>query len=122
MKLVSWNFNLKAETPSPKPNQHNMALNYIWMSFFLVAFVIAFIKWAFLGDQEIFKILVEGIFKAANDGFDISLKLIGVMSLFLGFMKIGERAGAINFLSRIVGPFFPDCFLKFPGTIPLSVI
>ncbi|HZG25623.1 MAG TPA: nucleoside recognition domain-containing protein [Chitinophagaceae bacterium] len=95
-----------------------MALNYIWMAFFLVAFVIAFIKWAVMGDQEIFRILVEGIFKSANDGFDISLKLVGIMSLFLGFMKIGENAGAITFLSRIVGPFFQRLFPGVPRNHP----
>ena len=95
-----------------------MALNYIWMAFFLVAFVIAFIQWAFMGNQEIFKLLVDGIFKSAGDGFDISLKLVGVMSLFLGFMKIGEKAGAINFLSRIVGPFFSRLFPEVPENHP----
>lgn len=95
-----------------------MVLNYIWMAFFLVAFVIAFIKWAILGDQEIFKLLVDGIFKSANDGFDISLKLVGIMSLFLGFMKIGEKAGAINFLSRIVSPFFSRLFPQVPKNHP----
>lgn len=95
-----------------------MALNYIWVAFFLVAFTIALIKWAILGDQEIFKILVEGIFKSANDGFDISLKLVGIMSLFLGFMRIGEKAGAINFLSRLVGPFFSRLFPEVPKNHP----
>lgn len=95
-----------------------MALNYIWVAFFLVAFIIALIKWALLGDQEIFKILVEGIFKSANDGFDISLKLVGIMSLFLGFMRIGEKAGAINFLSRLVGPFFSKLFPDVPKNHP----
>jgi spore maturation protein SpmA len=95
-----------------------MALNYIWMAFFFVAFIIAFIKWAFLGDQEIFRLLVDGIFKASNDGFEISLKLVGVMSLFLGFMRIGEKAGAINFLSRIVGPFFSRLFPEIPKNHP----
>ncbi len=96
-----------------------MALSYIWMAFFLVGFVIAFIKWAVTGDQEIFKILVDGIFKSANDGFDISLKLVGVMSLFLGFMRIGEKAGAISFLSRIVGPFFSKLFPEVPRNHPV---
>lgn len=95
-----------------------MALNYIWVAFFLIAFAIALIKWAILGDQEIFKLLVEGIFKSANDGFDISLKLIGIMSLFLGFMRIGEKAGAINFLSRLVGPFFSRLFPEVPKNHP----
>ena len=95
-----------------------MALNYIWVAFFLIAFTIALVKWAILGDQEIFKLLVEGIFKSANDGFDISLKLIGIMSLFLGFMRIGEKAGAINFLSRLVGPFFSRLFPEVPKNHP----
>ncbi len=97
-----------------------MALNYIWMAFFLLAFVIAFIKWAFLGDSEIFRLLVDGIFKSANDGFDISLKLVGIMSLFLGFMKIGEKAGAINFLSRLVAPFFSRLFPEVPRNHPAT--
>lgn len=95
-----------------------MVLSYIWMGFFLVAFAIALIKWAILGDQEIFRMLVEGIFKSAGDGFDISLKLVGILSLFLGFMKIGEKAGAINFLSRIVGPFFTRLFPDVPKNHP----
>src|SRR5690349_15239933 len=95
-----------------------MALNYIWMAFFFVAFIIAFIKWAFFGYQEIFRLLVDGIFKASNDGFEISLKLVGVMSLFLGFMRIGEKAGAINLLSRIVGPFFSRLFPEVPKNHP----
>ncbi|HEX5025502.1 MAG TPA: nucleoside recognition domain-containing protein [Agriterribacter sp.] len=90
------------------------------MAFFLLAFVIAFIKWAFLGDSEIFRLLVEGIFKSANDGFDISLKLVGIMSLFLGFMKIGEKAGAINFLSRLVAPFFSRLFPEVPRNHPAT--
>ena len=97
-----------------------MALNYIWMAFFLLAFVLAFIKWAFLGDAEIFKLLIDGIFKSANDGFDISLKLVGIMSLFLGFMKIGEKAGAINFLSRLVAPFFSRLFPEVPKNHPAT--
>lgn len=90
------------------------------MAFFLLAFVIAFVKWAFLGDHQIFKLLVDGIFKASNDGFDISLKLVGIMSLFLGFMKIGEKAGAINFLSRIVAPFFSRLFPDVPRNHPAT--
>ena len=86
------------------------------MAFFLLAFALAFVKWAFLGDAEIFKLLVDGIFKSANDGFDISLKLVGIMSLFLGFMKIGEKAGAIHFLSRLVAPFFSKLFPRCQNT------
>lgn len=95
-----------------------MALSYIWVSFFLIGFIIAFVRWAFYHDQQIFATLVDGIFQAANDGFDISLKLVGIMALFLGFMKIGEKAGAINFLSRIVGPFFSRLFPDLPRNHP----
>lgn len=97
-----------------------MTLTYIWLAFFLLAFAVAFIKWAFLGDQQILPALVEGIFKAANDGFDISLKLVGIMALFLGFMSIGEKAGAIRFLSRIVSPFFSRLFPDIPKNHPAT--
>ncbi|MFT3747948.1 MAG: nucleoside recognition domain-containing protein [Agriterribacter sp.] len=97
-----------------------MTLTYIWLAFFLLAFAVAFVKWAFLGDQQILPALVEGIFKAANDGFDISLKLVGVMALFLGFMSIGEKAGAIRFLSRIVSPFFSKLFPDIPKNHPAT--
>src|SRR5690606_21278873 len=95
-----------------------MVLSYIWLSFFLIAFIIAACKWLILGDGMIFKVLADGIFKAANDGFDISLKLVGLMALFLGFMRIGEKAGAITFLSRIVGPFFSRLFPEVPRNHP----
>jgi spore maturation protein SpmA len=95
-----------------------MVLSYIWLSFFLIAFIIAAYKWLILGDGMIFKVLADGIFKAANDGFDISLKLVVLMALFLGFMRIGEKAGAITFLSRIVGPFFSRLFPEVPRNHP----
>ncbi len=95
-----------------------MTLSYIWLSFFLIAFLIAFIKWAFLHDPMIFKLIVDGVFKSAGDSVDLSLKLIGIMTLFLGFMSIGEKAGAIRFLSRIVGPFFSRLFPEVPKNHP----
>ena len=95
-----------------------MTLNYIWLAFFLISFLIAFIQWAFTGDVEIFKAIVDGIFKSANDSVELSFKLIGIMTLFLGFMNIGEKAGAIRFLSRIVGPFFGRLFPDVPDRHP----
>jgi len=95
-----------------------MTLSYIWLSFFLIAFLIAFIKWAFLHDPMIFKVIVDGVFKSAGDSVDLSIKLIGIMTLFLGFMSIGEKAGAIRFLSRIVGPFFSRLFPEVPRNHP----
>ncbi|MGB4771886.1 MAG: nucleoside recognition domain-containing protein [Chitinophagaceae bacterium] len=95
-----------------------MTLSYIWLAFFLIGFLIAFIKWAFLNDPLILKVVVDGIFKSASDSVDISLKLVGIMALFLGFMRIGEKAGAIRFLSRIVGPFFSRLFPEVPKNHP----
>jgi len=95
-----------------------MTLSYIWLSFFLIAFLIAFVKWAFLHDPLIFKVIVDGIFKSAGDSVDLSFKLIGIMTLFLGFMRIGEKAGAIRFMSRIVGPFFSRLFPEVPKGHP----
>ena len=79
-----------------------MALNYIWFFFFIIAFAIALGKWVITGDPLIFKTVTEGIFKSANDSVDLSFKLIGIMTLFLGFMNIGEKAGAIRFLSKLM--------------------
>jgi spore maturation protein SpmA len=95
-----------------------MALNFIWIAFFLIAFVVAIIKLVFEGDTEIFKNIIDGVFDSAKTSVDISIGLIGILSLFLGFMKIGERAGAINFLSRIVGPFFSKLFPELPKNHP----
>ncbi len=95
-----------------------MALNIIWISFFLIAFIVAFIKLVFFGDTEVFKTIVDGIFDSAGSGVQISIGLIGVMSLFLGFMNVGEKAGAVNFLSKIVGPFFSRLFPDVPKNHP----
>ncbi len=95
-----------------------MALNFIWFGFFIVAFIIAFYKWIITGDVTIFKTITDGIFKSAGDSVDLSFKLIGIMTLFLGFMNIGEKAGAIRFLSRIVGPFFGKLFPDVPKNHP----
>lgn len=95
-----------------------MTLSYIWLAFFLVSFAIALIQWLVTGDALIFKTIVDGIFKSAGDSVDLSFKLIGIMTLFLGFMNIGEKAGAIRFLSRIVGPFFGRLFPDVPPKHP----
>jgi spore maturation protein SpmA len=95
-----------------------MTLSYIWLGFFLIGFAIAFVKWAFLNDPLIFKVVVDGIFKSAGDSVELSFKLIGIMTLFLGFMNIGEKAGAIRFMSRVVGPFFSRLFPEVPRQHP----
>lgn len=95
-----------------------MVLGYIWLSFFIIAFIISLIKWGIYHDAHIFQTITEGIFKTAGDSVELSFKLIGVMTLFLGFMRIGEKAGAIRFLSRIVGPFFSKLFPDVPKNHP----
>eukprot|EP01037_Dinobryon_pediforme_P000848 gene848-852_t len=98
-----------------------MALNYIWIGFFLIAFVVALIRLIFFGDTEIFQHLVAGMFDSSKASvMDIALPLVGNMALWLGIMNIGEKAGAINYLSRIVGPFFSRLFPEIPKNHPAT--
>jgi spore maturation protein SpmA len=98
-----------------------MALNYIWAAFFLIAFVIALFKYLFLGDTEIFKIIVEGLFDSSKIAvMDIALPLAGVMTFFLGLLNIAEKAGAITLLARLIGPFFSKLFPEIPANHPAS--
>jgi spore maturation protein SpmA len=98
-----------------------MALNYIWIAFFVIAFIIALIRLIFFGDTEIFMHLVTGMFDSSKSSvMDIALPLAGNMALWLGIMNIGEKAGAINFLSRIVGPFFSRLFPGIPKNHPAA--
>jgi spore maturation protein SpmA len=95
-----------------------MALNYIWIAFFLIAFIIALFRLIFLGDAEIFPQLVEVTFERAKASVDISIYLIGVMTLWLGIMRIGEKGGAIRILSRLFGPLFSKLFPELPDKHP----
>jgi spore maturation protein SpmA len=98
-----------------------MALNYIWIAFFLIAFIIGLIKLIFFGDTEIFQQIVEGTFNSSKASvMEIALPLIGNMAFWLGILNIGEKAGAINFLSRIVGPFFQRLFPGVPKSHPAT--
>jgi spore maturation protein SpmA len=97
-----------------------MVLNYIWVSFFLVAFVVALAKLIFLQDLEVFPALLNSTFDMAKTGFEISLYLTGVMSLWLGLMKIGEEGGMVRILSRLVGPFFARLFPEVPRDHPAN--
>lgn len=97
-----------------------MVLNYIWIAFFVIAFVVALIKLIFFGDTEIFSTIVNGGFSSAKTAFEISIGLTGMMTLWLGIMKIGETAGAIRLLSRIVSPFFRRIFPEIPKGHPAS--
>lgn len=96
-----------------------MALNYIWIAFFVISLIIGLIKLIFFGDTEIFKLMVDGTFDASKSAvMDIALPLVGIMAYYLGMLKIAERAGAINFMSRIVGPFFNRLFPEVPKNHP----
>jgi spore maturation protein SpmA len=95
-----------------------MALNYIWAAFFIIAFAIAIVKNVFFHDNTIYETLVSGVFDSAKVGFEISLALTGIMTLFLGILKIGEEAGAIRFIARIIGPFFNKLFPEVPKNHP----
>ena len=95
-----------------------MVLNYIWVGFFLVAFVVALIKLIFFGDVEVFPNILNSTFDMAKLGFELSLYLTGVMSLWLGIMKIGEDGGIIRIFSRLVGPFFSRLFPSIPKDHP----
>ncbi len=95
-----------------------MVLNYIWIAFFLIGFVVALIKLIFLGDTEIFPLIMQSTFDNAKAGFDISLGLTGALTLWMGFMKIGEKGGMINVLAKLVGPFFSRIFPDLPKGHP----
>lgn len=96
-----------------------MVLNYIWIGFFLIAFVIAVIKLVFLGDVEVFPQIMDSTFSSAKTAFEISLGLTGVLSLWLGIMKIGERGGLIRALARWLSPVFTRLFPDIPPNHPV---
>lgn len=98
-----------------------MALTYIWTSFFVVGFLAALAQWLFLGDTDVFKRMVDGTFDAAKIAvMDIALPLAGVMTLWLGILNVGERAGAINFVARLIAPFFSRIFPEVPKNHPAT--
>jgi spore maturation protein SpmA len=94
-----------------------VVLNYIWIGFFLIAFVVAIIK-TIGGDYEVFSAIVNSTFNMAETSFEIAIGLTGVLCLWLGIMSIGERGGAVQILSKIVGPFFSKLFPDVPKNHP----
>ena len=95
-----------------------MILNYIWVAFFVIAFLMALGKLVFLGDMEIFTTLVNSTFSSSKNAFEISLGLTGLLSLWMGIMKIGERSGMIQALSRWLSPVFCRLFPDIPKGHP----
>ena len=97
-----------------------MILNYIWVSFFIIAFVVALIRLVVFNDMTVFPAMLQATFDLAKTGFEISIGLAGVMSLWLGLMKIGEKGGMVPLLSKVVGPFFSRLFPEIPKNHPAT--
>ncbi len=98
-----------------------MALNYIFVSFFVIAFLIAFLQFIFTGDVQTFKAITEGMLKMAEVAvMDIALPLTGVMTFFLGILNVGEKAGIIHVIARFIGPFFNKLFPEVPKDHPAN--
>lgn len=102
-----------------------MALNYLFIFFFLIAFIIGLARLIFLGDTEVFPAMMDATFSMAKTGFELSLGLTGVLTLWMGIMKIGEKGGIVNVFSRIIGPFFnklfPELGRKHPAYAPIMM-
>ena len=96
-----------------------MVLNYIWIAFFLIAVLIATIRLVFFGDVDVFPAIVNSTFDTSKTAFEISLGLTGVLSLWLGIMKIGEKGGIVNALARVLSPVFEKLFPEIPRNHPV---
>lgn len=97
-----------------------MVLNYIWIAFFVIAFVIALVKLIFMGDYEVFPEMMGSTFESSKAAFKISLGLTGVLSLWLGIMKVGEKGGMVNALARLLSPVFCKLFPDIPKGHPVT--
>lgn len=98
-----------------------MVLNYLWVCFFAIGFIAALGQWLFTGNAEVFKTVVDGTFTSSKMAvMDIALPLAGVMTLWLGFLSIAEKAGAVQGLSRLIGPFFTRIFPEVPRDHPAA--
>ena len=97
-----------------------MVLNYIWIGFFVVAFVIALVKLVVMGDFDVFPAMMDSTFSSSKTAFEISLGLTGVLSLWMGVMKIGEKGGVVNVLARLLSPVFCKLFPDIPKGHPVT--
>jgi spore maturation protein SpmA len=95
-----------------------MALNYIWIAFFVIGFIVALCKLVFTGNTQIFTDLVNAVFSNAKTGFEISLGLTGALTLWMGLMKVGEKGGVVNYLGKAMGPLFERLFPGLPKGHP----
>ena len=96
-----------------------MVLNYIWIAFFLIAFIVAVVKLIFFADFTVFPAIMQSTFDTSKQGFEISLGLTGVLSLWLGIMKVGEKGGVVNALAHLLGPIFARLFPDVPKGHPV---
>ena len=97
-----------------------MVFNYIWIAFFLVAFAVALVRLIFMGDTEVFPAIMNSTFASAKSAFEISLGLTGVLSLWLGIMRIGEKGGVVNVVARWLAPVFSKIFPDIPKGHPVT--
>lgn len=97
-----------------------MVLNYIWLAFFLTAFTVASVRLIFFGDTTVFPDIINSTFASSKTAFEISLGLTGVLSLWLGIMKIGEMGGVVNWFARILSPLFSKLFPDIPKGHPVT--
>lgn len=97
-----------------------MVLNYIWVSFFLIAFAVAAVRLVLMGDASVFPAMMNSTFETSKTAFEISLGLTGVLSLWLGIMKIGERGGVVSALARVLSPVFTKLFPDIPKGHPAT--
>ena len=96
-----------------------MVLNYIWIAFFLIAFVVAVVKLLFLGDTSVFPAIMDSTFETSKTAFEISLGLTGVLALWLGIMRVGELGGVVRAMARVLGPVFQKLFPEIPKNHPV---
>lgn len=97
-----------------------MVLNYIWIAFFLTAFIVAAVRLIFLGDTEVFPAIINSTFDSSKTAFEISLGLTGVLSLWMGIIRIGEQGGVIGVFSRLLSPLFTKLFPEIPKGHPVT--
>ena len=97
-----------------------MVLNYIWIAFFLLAFVFALAQMIFFGNTEVFSDIIDSTFSSSKNAFEISLGLTGVLALWMGIMKIGERIGVVNVMARVLSPVFYRLFPDIPKGHPVT--
>ena len=97
-----------------------MVLNYIWIAFFLLAAICAVVQACFMGNTAVFSDIINSTFDSSKTGFEISLGLTGVLSLWMGIMKIGEQGGIVNALSRMLSPIFTRLFPEIPKGHPVT--